>query len=133
MQKSLDRIGIPPCHSLAAPESFGQAGRRRPQYRCRRVSWPRQQERSDLPGSLPLQNPPEGSASLSDSTEALRHGADQAVGIQDELPRRSLIELHVAAGGIVQWDHGGVDVVGDVHLVVQENQSLCSRRCYLVA
>src|SRR5512132_2920151 len=45
---------------------------------------------------------------------------DHAVGVDDVLAGRALVEVLVALGGLVERDHGRVDVLGDLHLVVQD-------------
>src|SRR4029453_18545978 len=45
---------------------------------------------------------------------------DHAVRVDDVLAGRALVELLVALGGLVERDHGGVDVLGDLHLVMQD-------------
>src|SRR5215217_6476114 len=45
---------------------------------------------------------------------------DHAVGVEDVLAGRALVEVLVALGGLVERDHGRVDVLGDLHLVVED-------------
>src|SRR5215208_2365669 len=49
-----------------------------------------------------------------------RSDADHAVGVDDVLAGRALVEVLVALGGLVERDHGRIDVLGDLHLVVQD-------------
>src|SRR5918994_76183 len=45
---------------------------------------------------------------------------DVAVGVEDVLLGRTLVEVLVALGGLIEGDDRGVDGVGDVGLVVQD-------------
>src|SRR5215216_710030 len=45
---------------------------------------------------------------------------DHAVGVDDVLAGRALVELLVALGGLVERDHGRIHVPGDLHLVMQD-------------
>src|SRR5215218_6974415 len=45
---------------------------------------------------------------------------DHAVGVDDVLAGRALVEVLVALGGLVERDHGRIHVLGDLHLVVQD-------------
>src|SRR5215213_8126164 len=47
-------------------------------------------------------------------------GADHAVGVEDVLAGRALVEVGVALGGLVERDHGRIHVLGDLHLVVED-------------
>src|SRR5512132_4245626 len=45
---------------------------------------------------------------------------DHAVGVEDVLAGRALVEVLVPLRGLVERDHGRVDVLGDLHLVMQD-------------
>lgn len=61
-----------------------------------------------LPRALPPDGPP------------VPGSGEGAVGIDDELLRGATVEVGVAAGGVVQGDHGGVHCLRDLHPVVQD-------------
>ena len=42
------------------------------------------------------------------------------MGVEDVLAGRALVEVLVALGSLVERDHGRVDILGDLHLVMQD-------------
>ena len=52
------------------------------------------------------------------------------MGVEDVLAGRALVEVLVALGSLVERDHGRVDILGDLHLVMQD--AIISWRLYFI-
>jgi hypothetical protein len=50
----------------------------------------------------------------------LRSDGDHAMRVEDELFGSALVEVYVALGSLFQGNDGGVDRLGDLHLIVQD-------------
>ena len=66
----------------------------------------------------PRTEPMTSSPPARDLPLTLRSGGDHAMRIKDELFSSALVEIYVALGSLFQGNDGGVDRLGDLHLVV---------------